>query len=304
MIRKPLIALWAVATLVVGKTPSGFTPASDTDLIVVYGQTPAMNGVAVDKAATASAPIIATTSRLTGTSYTVVMVDLDIPSEQNPHTFLHWMQTGLTPATTATTILASNGSTQAFTLSNAKNTSALVAYTQPAPPAENPLSHRYTQILIDTSTMSSDGLSALQFAAETRVGFDTDSALEAAGLSSNVVAGNSFNVTNPGQAVASLKLGNSTSSQIGSEASNDQTNDQRIKSNNGTRGFGTADVGGGSNAGGTLTSTISSAPAGATANVANAGTDGSSTSAALEFSRRDSSLLMSTCIIAVFVLSL
>lgn len=50
MISKPLLALWAGATLVVGKTPSGFTPGSDTDLIVVYGQTVAMNGVDVDQA--------------------------------------------------------------------------------------------------------------------------------------------------------------------------------------------------------------------------------------------------------------
>lgn len=50
MISKYSIALWAGATLVVGKTPSGFTPNSDTDLIVLYGQTPAMNGIVVDKA--------------------------------------------------------------------------------------------------------------------------------------------------------------------------------------------------------------------------------------------------------------
>lgn len=50
MLSKPLLALWAGATLVVGKTPSGFTPASNTDLIVVYDQTAAMNGVEVDQA--------------------------------------------------------------------------------------------------------------------------------------------------------------------------------------------------------------------------------------------------------------
>lgn len=50
MLSKPLLALWAGATLVVGITPSGFTPNSNTDLIVAYGQTAAMNGVAVDQA--------------------------------------------------------------------------------------------------------------------------------------------------------------------------------------------------------------------------------------------------------------
>jgi hypothetical protein len=43
-------ALWAASTLVVGKTPQGFVPKSNTDLFVVYGQTAAMNGAVVDKA--------------------------------------------------------------------------------------------------------------------------------------------------------------------------------------------------------------------------------------------------------------
>lgn len=228
------------------------------------------------------------------------MVDLDIPSDQNPHTFLHWMQTDLTPATKASTISASNGSTQAFTLSNAKNTSALVAYTQPAPPAQNPLSHRYTEILIDTSSMSADGLSALRSAAETRVGFDTNSVLEAAGLSSNVVAGNSFNVTNGGQATSSTNTGgNSTSSGTG----NDQKSGQDTKSSNGTASV---------NQAGTLTSTISSAPAGATSGswtkVTGTGKDGGDASAASRAFGGDFmytiSLLMGLGVTAAFVQSM
>ncbi|KAI7776317.1 hypothetical protein LA080_005504 [Diaporthe eres] len=187
------------------------------------------------------------------------------------------MQTGLTPVITASTISASNGSTQAFTLSNAKNTSAIVAYTQPAPPAQNRLSHRYTQILVDTSSMTSAGLSALQSAAETRVGFDIDSALQAAGLSKNVVAGNSFNVTNPGQTFSSASFGNLTSVGIG----NGQQADQMIKSDGGFKGFGVAD----SDTGGTLTTTISSAPAGPTSGLTNAGKSGSQTSTASTGSR-------------------
>lgn len=50
MLSKPLLALWAGAALVVGKTPSGFTPTSNSDLIVVYDQTAAMNGVEVAQA--------------------------------------------------------------------------------------------------------------------------------------------------------------------------------------------------------------------------------------------------------------
>lgn len=44
------IALVAKATLVVGRTPDGFIPKSNTDLMVLYGQTAAMNGAVVDKA--------------------------------------------------------------------------------------------------------------------------------------------------------------------------------------------------------------------------------------------------------------
>jgi hypothetical protein len=42
-----LIVLAAGAGLVAAKTPTGFTPASTTDLIVTYGKTAAMNGVVV-----------------------------------------------------------------------------------------------------------------------------------------------------------------------------------------------------------------------------------------------------------------
>lgn len=131
------------------------------------------------------------------------MVDLDIPSTSNPHTFLHWMQTGFTPSTTASAITTANGTVQGFTLTNAQNTSAIVAYTQPNPPAQNPLSHRYTEVLVDTSAMSADGITALTTAANVRVGFDINTALQAAGLTNNVVAGNSFNVTNAGPVAAS-----------------------------------------------------------------------------------------------------
>lgn len=50
MLLKRFIALWATSALVVGKTPEGFVPKSNADLIVVYGQTAALNGVVVDKA--------------------------------------------------------------------------------------------------------------------------------------------------------------------------------------------------------------------------------------------------------------
>lgn len=45
-----LLVLSSGTALVAGITPSGFTPASNTDLMVVYGQVAATNGVLVDKA--------------------------------------------------------------------------------------------------------------------------------------------------------------------------------------------------------------------------------------------------------------
>ncbi|KAK8086464.1 hypothetical protein PG994_001438 [Apiospora phragmitis] len=191
-------------TQVVGETPAGFTPATDTDLIVTYGQVATQNGAEVAEDAVASQPDLATTSQLSGSSYAVIMVDLDIPVDTEPHTLLHWMQTGLTPATTATAVTTGDGTASVFPLQNTKNTPALADYAVPAPPAKNPLSHRYVQILVDTSDLSAEGLEALQNATTTRVGFDVAGALAAAGLpDSAVVAGNSYSVTNPGPAKAS-----------------------------------------------------------------------------------------------------
>lgn len=50
MNSKTLNVLSFGAALVAGITPAGFTPASNTDLAVVYGQVAATNGVVVDKA--------------------------------------------------------------------------------------------------------------------------------------------------------------------------------------------------------------------------------------------------------------
>lgn len=132
------------------------------------------------------------------------MVDLDIPVDTDPHTLLHWMQTDLTPATTATTLTAGDGTTASvFELENTKNTPALADYLAPAPPAKNPLSHRYVQLLVDTSGLGARGLEVLKNATSERLGFDVTAALAAAGLSDrNVVAANSYNVTNPGPAQA------------------------------------------------------------------------------------------------------
>lgn len=58
MYSKTMIVLSSGAALVAGITPSGFTPASNTDLTVVYGQVAATNGVLVDKASKSQSSII------------------------------------------------------------------------------------------------------------------------------------------------------------------------------------------------------------------------------------------------------
>lgn len=139
------------------------------------------------------------------------MLDLDIPFDVNPHVLLHWMQTDLTPATTSTSLATSNGTSTGFVLTNAKNTTAFASYISPGPPAKNPLSHRYTQILLDTSSIKANGTATLKAAAATRMGFDITTVLQNAGLSSSIVAGNSFNVTNPGPADDSTTTSGGTS---------------------------------------------------------------------------------------------
>ncbi len=128
------------------------------------------------------------------------MIDLDIPTNNPPatDTLLHWMQTGLTPATTATRLTTQTGELSVFLLENTTQTPPVLAYFGPGPPARIPLSHRYTQILVDTSDIDDEDLQVLRTAAATIRGFNAQTVLEQADLEDEVVAGNFFNVTNPG----------------------------------------------------------------------------------------------------------
>jgi hypothetical protein len=117
MVSKCLAALVA-ATTVLARTPAGFTPSSETDLVVEYNGFAPLNGVVVSRSVTTSQPRIGTRTRLNGTSYAVMMIDLDIPTNNPPetNTLLHWMQTGLTPATAPTTLNTTAGTITAFLL--------------------------------------------------------------------------------------------------------------------------------------------------------------------------------------------
>ncbi|KAK4143759.1 CEN-like protein 1 [Dichotomopilus funicola] len=208
------IVVLLAATTAVAKTPDGFSPPSDKDLVVEYNGVTPLNGVSVSKRVTATQPRIGTLEPLNGTSYAVIMIDLDIPTNNPPETstLLHWLQTDLVPAPAATLLNTTSGTAiRAFLLQNRTdaNTGAetaravLAPYIGPSPPARVPLSHRYTQILVDTSDLTAGGSEALRAAVTgtaQRRGFDAPAVLKAAGLENKVVAGNSFNVTNAGPA--------------------------------------------------------------------------------------------------------
>ncbi|KAK3328439.1 phosphatidylethanolamine-binding protein [Cercophora scortea] len=204
MVVLNFLLVLAAAMFALAKTPTGFQPASNSDLMVFYNNTAALNGITVAKLVTTSEPRIGTVTKLTGKSYAVLMIDLDIPTNSSKtNTLLHWMQTGLTPATTTSRLTAANGSVSVFLLENRSNTTAFAPYIGPNPPARIPLSHRYTQILVDTTNLTSEGASVLQTAAATRIGFSASTVLTEASLEGKVVAGNSYNVTNPGPAQSS-----------------------------------------------------------------------------------------------------
>lgn len=150
-------------------------------------------------AATANPPVIATDKKLTGKSWAIMMIDLDIPTNNPPqtNTLLHWMQTGLGQSDTA---LGRRDDTAAATAFGGAKTKAAAPYFGPSPPARTPLKHRYTQILVDTSDATEADMKVLIEAAADRQGFNAEAVLTKANLADKVVAGNFFTVSNPGPA--------------------------------------------------------------------------------------------------------
>ncbi|TDZ29074.1 Protein FLOWERING LOCUS T [Colletotrichum spinosum] len=191
MHRSALVVLLSQALAAWAKTPDGFEPASNVDLIVAYGGQPALNGVNLPKSTTAKQPTFGTAEPLTGKSYAIIMVDIDIPTNNPPNTgtFLHWAQTDLTPQTTTSNV----GDKAIHTFST--NAQAIADYKGPSPPAREPLTHRYVSILVDTSDITPEGTTALQ-ALSQRGGVQVNDVLTQAGLANKVVAGNFFTVTN------------------------------------------------------------------------------------------------------------
>lgn len=158
-------------------------------------------------------PTVGTTEPLTGKSYAIIMVDVDIPTNNPPETgtFLHWAQMDLTPVAQTTTVKLNDGERTIHTLTTTAN--AIADYKGPAPPARVPLTHRYIELLVDTSDITAEGTAALQTLSN-RQGVQVNDVLTQAGLANKVVAGNFFTVTNPGPA-ANAKKSNSTTAPTG-----------------------------------------------------------------------------------------
>ncbi|OLN84942.1 Protein D2 [Colletotrichum chlorophyti] len=201
----------AAATLTLAATPPGFTPASNTPLVVSYGGISALDGVNLPKDSTQVIPTVATEQKLQG-QYALIMVDIDVPTNQPPKTgtLLHWLQTGLMSADTAITLNTTAGPKKVYVMQNKMNAAALAPYIGPNPPAREPLSHRYTFVAVDHTTITQQGLMALSGAAQNRRDFNVMNTLMAAGLQDKVVAGNFFRVTNPGPPGAGQGMGPGT----------------------------------------------------------------------------------------------
>ncbi|KAF7944509.1 hypothetical protein EAE96_010900 [Botrytis aclada] len=189
-------------------TPPGFEPSSTNDLTVAYGSKLATNGIQMLRADTANAPILGTTTKMSGT-YAVMMVDPDIPPAKtggDTSQFLHWMQAGLTSSNTTKTI----GGQKIYELINV-NTSAFATYLQPNPPDKAPTTHRYTQLLFNTTGMNTS-LASLQMAGKTRGNFNAADVVKSAKLT--VLMGNSFDVSFGDKAINTSMASTGSSNQI------------------------------------------------------------------------------------------
>ncbi|KAL1889433.1 hypothetical protein Sste5346_008917 [Sporothrix stenoceras] len=248
--------LAAAASFVSASSPPGFQPAVRNDLVVDFNST-LIDGQVVAKNLVANQPtFIGTTQRLTGNSFTVIMIDLDIPTNTagQTSTLLHWMQTGLALSPQASRIgriggsnaegSSSNAIQIAFLLRNTTGQAPAAPYISPNPPARLPLSHTYAQFLVDTSGLSaqSTAMQTLMTAAQTRQGFNLQTVLQQAGLTNRLVAANFFNVTNPGPvqtstgsgAGASTGTGTGTSTGTGTTTSNGNGNGQQQQQGSGS----------------------------------------------------------------------
>ncbi|TLD06540.1 uncharacterized protein PgNI_08577 [Pyricularia grisea] len=198
------LSILAAAGSALAVTPQGFSPGVQAPLFVLYSDSvAALNGATMSKMTTSKEPFVGTEQKLTGKSYAIMMVDMDIPTSQPPKTrsLLHWMQTDLVPVDKPVTVNTTVGTTTVYPVSNLKRVVAAAPYIGPDPPARVPLNHRYTQVLVDTSNVGQEQMRILSKAATKREDFNVAEVLSAANIPTDkIVAGNFFQVTNPGPA--------------------------------------------------------------------------------------------------------
>lgn len=142
-----------------------------------------------------------------------MMLDPDLPTTP-PSTLLHWLQPGLKSSNTSSTV----GGVKVFALLGASNATAAATYIQPSPPFKVPFSHRYVELLLDTSNITAAGMQSLLTAAKTRQNFDAVSVIKAAGAT--IVGSNFFNVTNAQALGTGASTGNGTSAGNGTTGGN------------------------------------------------------------------------------------
>ncbi|KAG9231303.1 phosphatidylethanolamine-binding protein [Amylocarpus encephaloides] len=172
-------------------TPKAFEPASNGDLMVAFGSKLATNGVNIPRAQTAQAPTIGTSQRLFGT-YAVIMTDPDIPgapTDSKTGQFLHWIQPDLESAASSTTVA---GETM-FELKSTTNATAFATYVQPSPPNRALTTHRYIELLVNTTGNSATAMTLMR-AGMSRQNFSALNVVNQAGV--QVLFANYFNVTN------------------------------------------------------------------------------------------------------------
>jgi hypothetical protein len=123
------------------------------------------------------------------------MCDPDIPgapTDSLTGQFLHWLQPGLESSSVSTKV-AGQTIFELKTVKTAGNTTAIAPYLQPSPPNQALTTHRYIQLLVNT-TGNSAALQKLMTAGAVRTNFSALQTVDAAGL--KVLFGNYFNVTN------------------------------------------------------------------------------------------------------------
>ncbi|KAL2889522.1 hypothetical protein HOO65_020064 [Ceratocystis lukuohia] len=208
--KTSIASLLTSVTASLAASPSGFLPSSINPLIVAYGKNTVVDGVVMAQNETQTAPTLATSSHLQGT-FSIFMIDSNVPSNTTSSgttTLLHWALTGLSSSNVSTNL---NGEPAHILKPTSNSTAPLAKYIGPAPPARVPLSHQYTLILINDTSLTSSNRKRLQKAADKRLGFDAPTVLGATSLSLDTVAASYFNVTNSAKGLVDTGSGlNST----------------------------------------------------------------------------------------------